>query len=309
MVSRDRNGAGGWFVTKRIGDGVFLIGEPPHVNSFLITGSQRAVLYDTGLGVASIRRVAEQLTDSEMLVVNSHSHWDHRGGNAEFETVACHEAGQQAIRDPVPPEELAAYAAGVSELLARFAVYREIDRTYFRLVEDAYAPRPLPPEFEPAKWRIRPAPASTPLREGDELNLGDRVLRVLFTPGHTADSICLLDPGAGRLFAGDTLATGPHTAALPGGDADAFAASLERLATEYAAQTVTVHPAHMVRYEAPGSLIRAVATAFRRVREDPPPFTAAGGMDGIPAREYWFDGFSVIVPATWAGYTTEPAEP
>ena len=38
-----------WFDVRRLAPGVHLIAEPGHVNSFLIEGSERAVLLDTGL--------------------------------------------------------------------------------------------------------------------------------------------------------------------------------------------------------------------------------------------------------------------
>lgn len=51
-----------WFDVRELAPGVHLIGEPGHVNSFLVEGSERAVLLDTGLGVADIRAVATRLT-------------------------------------------------------------------------------------------------------------------------------------------------------------------------------------------------------------------------------------------------------
>ena len=44
------------------------------------------------------------------------------------------------------------------------------------------------------------------LKDGDNIPLGSTVLKVLHTPGHTSDSICLL--GDGILFSGDTLFCG-----------------------------------------------------------------------------------------------------
>ena len=41
---------------------------------------------------------------------------------------------------------------------------------------------------------------------GDELRLGDRTVKMLHTPGHTADSICLYD--GENVFTGDTLFVG-----------------------------------------------------------------------------------------------------
>jgi len=43
-----------WFRVSPLEPGVWLVGEPGHVNSWLIQGSERDVLLDTGLGLADI---------------------------------------------------------------------------------------------------------------------------------------------------------------------------------------------------------------------------------------------------------------
>jgi hypothetical protein len=79
-----------WFTVYAVSPGVFAINEPRQyegVTSFLVTGSQRAVLFDSGLGVAAIRAVVRRLTPLPVTVVNSHTHFDHVGGNREFDDV------------------------------------------------------------------------------------------------------------------------------------------------------------------------------------------------------------------------------
>ena len=44
-----------------------------------------------------------------------------------------------------------------------------------------------------------------PLKEGDEIDLGDYFLKVIHTPGHTSGSICLLEDNKRYLFSGDTV--------------------------------------------------------------------------------------------------------
>ena len=43
------------------------------------------------------------------------------------------------------------------------------------------------------------------LEEGDEIKLGDGVLKVLHTPGHTPGCICFYDEASSKIFTGDTL--------------------------------------------------------------------------------------------------------
>ena len=54
--------------------------------------------------------------------------------------------------------------------------------------------------------------------DGDKINFGKSELTVLYTPGHSKDSICLL--GDGKIFSGDTLFVGNcGRVDLPGGSA------------------------------------------------------------------------------------------
>jgi len=43
-----------WFQTRQLHAGVWLVAEPSHVNTWLVAGRERAVLLDTGLGIAPI---------------------------------------------------------------------------------------------------------------------------------------------------------------------------------------------------------------------------------------------------------------
>ncbi|MBR4766184.1 MAG: MBL fold metallo-hydrolase, partial [Clostridia bacterium] len=57
------------------------------VNEFLIEGSDRAVLFDTGLDIFDIKKYVSKLTKKELVVVNSHFHPDHANGNHHFDKV------------------------------------------------------------------------------------------------------------------------------------------------------------------------------------------------------------------------------
>ena len=76
-----------WFVPYRILPGVTAIFEPCHfqeVASFLIEGSRCALLFDSGMGLGNIKAVVDALTNKPVTLVNSHSHFDHVGGNWQF---------------------------------------------------------------------------------------------------------------------------------------------------------------------------------------------------------------------------------
>lgn len=54
---------------------------------YLLEGKEKALLIDTGWGAGNLREYVEKLTDKEIIVVNTHFHPDHAGGNGEFEEV------------------------------------------------------------------------------------------------------------------------------------------------------------------------------------------------------------------------------
>jgi glyoxylase-like metal-dependent hydrolase (beta-lactamase superfamily II) len=75
-----------------------------------------------------------------------------------------------------------------------------------------------------------------PVRDGQRIEAGGIALRVLRTPGHTADSVCFAYDDAARgpiLFTGDTLLGGRRASALStlDGALDAYLASLAMLAS------------------------------------------------------------------------------
>jgi glyoxylase-like metal-dependent hydrolase (beta-lactamase superfamily II) len=98
-----------WFCVREVVSGVWLLGEPQHVYTWLVVGDDRAVLLDTGMGILPIRPVAAGVTPLPLSVVNTHYHFDHIGGNHEFEEIAIHERGAPLIEQPVPRDLLDAY--------------------------------------------------------------------------------------------------------------------------------------------------------------------------------------------------------
>ncbi len=48
---------------------------------YLLIGDEKAMLIDTGTGEGNIRKFVETITDKPIMVVNTHGHFDHTGGN------------------------------------------------------------------------------------------------------------------------------------------------------------------------------------------------------------------------------------
>jgi glyoxylase-like metal-dependent hydrolase (beta-lactamase superfamily II) len=276
--------------------GVHLISEPGHVNSWLVEGSSNAILFDTGLGVANIRKVAEDITPRRLLVVNSHYHFDHTGGNRFFDGFAIHRIGGDLVSKPSPPELAELYMAYTKRLLEAWGPYREADDLYFHLLTAERMIRPLPEGFDPMGYRVVPSVPTRLLIDGDVLDLGGRKLQVLHTPGHSPDCICLLDEANGLLFGGDTINTGPIYAQMQDSDLEEFARSTARLA-ELAEGYRRVFVCHFLRYDEPSALVREIAAGFRALLDGDVFIRDNVDCLSYPVKEACFEHFSIFIPA------------
>lgn len=105
------------------------------------------------------------------------------------------------------------------------------------------------------------------LVDGDVVELGDLLLEVVATPGHTADSLTFVLPADGALLTGDTiLGRGSAVIAHPDGHLGAYLASLARLADLAAGTGASwVLPGHGPACPDPAGLITDY-TAHRQQR-------------------------------------------
>lgn len=200
-----------WFTLERIDDDTIAISEYGHeeqVHSYLVEGSDRAALIDTGLGVDDLASVVRDLTDRPILVVTTHAHWDHLGAHEAFDSIAVHEAEREWLAEGIPDVNL--------------------DNVRNCLVNDAT--RPLPEGFAPDEYEVPTADPTRIIGDGDEIDLGGRQLRVLHTPGHSPGHCCLFDPDRGHLFAGDLIYAGPLLVHFESTDPAVFAESVRRIA-------------------------------------------------------------------------------
>ena len=258
-----------WFEVYRVADGVLAIYEPgqfEEVISFLITGVERALLFDTGLGIGDMRRVVRQLTELDVIVLNSHTHYDHIGGNYQFDTIYGRDTAYTRART----------AGSTPDAVAEF-------------LQEGWVWKPLPEGFAAAEYRSRPFEIDRVIDEGDIIDLGGRKLEILTTPGHAPDAICLLDRDNRMLFTGDTFYLAPLYAHLQGSDFDDYTRTAARLAG-LANSIDAVLTAHNVPVVEP-RYMTALGAAFAAIESGAASdYTISDGY-----REYSFDGFSIIV--------------
>ena len=287
-----------WFHVSELEPGVHLVAEPGHVCSWLIAGSNRSCLLDTGLGLADVRKAVEPVARSPIFVVNSHVHFDHVGGNELFEHTEMHRLGPEWIEHGSRPEELASYRRLAPRMQASWERLLDADREAWFLIGPDEILRPWPQAgIESAGWRIEPPPPTRLLDDSDRIELGDRTMRVIHTPGHAPEHIVLVDEAAGILFAQDQAYYGPHLVYEAGTDIEAFARSARRLADELAGQIRIVYAAHSLRPAIPPRLLGELADAAETVAAGEASLEPAEGLFGEPVLGADYGHFSILVPA------------
>jgi len=262
--------AGGWFQVYRIRPGVHAIYEPhqfQEVLSYLIEGEERALLFDTGMGIAPIRPVVERITDLPVTVFNSHTHPDHVGGNHAFDRVVAldTEYTRRHAREGFSQERMASQVA-----------------------PDALC-RPLPSGTDPGSYRIEPWTIAGTVADGERIELGGRAVEVLHIPGHAPDAAALLDPERGLLFTGDTFYEGPIYLFGEETDLDAYRATVARLA-DLSPSLELLLPGHNVP-ASPPHLLRVLDEAVASVlRGEVEGEARSGGRV-----EYLFEDFTLLL--------------
>jgi glyoxylase-like metal-dependent hydrolase (beta-lactamase superfamily II) len=259
----------GWFEIYEIRPGLFAIYEPgqfEEVISYLIVGTEKAILFDTGLGIGDMRAVVSELTELEPIVVNSHTHYDHVGGNHQFQTV---------------------YGTATEYTAANAKGRRHEDVAEF--VGEGWIWKKTPEGFDRDRYESQPFTIAKTIADGEVIDLGGRKLEVLFTPGHAPDALCLLDRENRLLFTGDTFYPATLYAHLPGSDFSAYRKTASRLA-ELRGDVDFLLPAHNEPLVKSEVLLR-MRDAFEAVAAGKAEFVLTDGN-----REYNFDGFSILTP-------------
>lgn len=146
-----------------------LIDDNGESSAYLLCGSERALLIDTLNGRENLADIVRGLTDLPVIVVNTHGHIDHIGGNHFFSEAWMHPAD-----------------AGV---------YRE----HFGMLANALREQGITPVPTGTECRL------LPLEPGQIFDLGGLTLEVIAVAGHTPGSCAILDRNARLLYSGDAI--------------------------------------------------------------------------------------------------------
>lgn len=165
---------------------------PIMTNTYIVGDSEtrQAAVVDPGGHVGAILSALQRHELECKLIVNTHAHFDHVGGNAELKK----RTGAEIC---IHPKE----APALNSLSRQGMLFG-------MRVEDSPPPDRL-------------------IQEGDKLQVGEIELQVLDTPGHSPGSISLLLRGEGRILVGDLVFQGSvGRTDLPGGSTDTLVRSV-----------------------------------------------------------------------------------
>ena len=154
-------------------------------NMWHVRGRERDLLIDTGMGVRSLRADLPRLAERPIVCLATHCHFDHWGGLYEFDERLGHTLEAEIYAAPT----------GRTTLADRY-----ISESSFKRLPHA--------GYEPLTYSVRAAPLTRRVDDGDVIDLGNRVLRVLHLPGHSSGQIGLWEERSGLLFSGDAIYDG-----------------------------------------------------------------------------------------------------
>ena len=149
-----------------------------HERMYLVKGTEKAALIDTGCGFGSLKAEVDKVNELPLIVLLTHGHQDHAMGAVEFDEVYL---------NPMEREVFTRQTDAGYRLLGL-----NISRDAVNVTPEDMLP---PPDFDSFR----------PVREGDVFDLGGTTIEAFACPGHTQGNLVFLDREHKILFSGDSV--------------------------------------------------------------------------------------------------------
>jgi len=170
-----------WFEVKHIGSKTYSLIEPQSSQynvSYLLIGDSKSIMFDTGSGENQtlngfkIKPIIDQLTPAPVTLLMSHFHFDHNQNISEFNTIGFPDL--PFLRQNVSTNNI-----------------------YNFTTEDLFFGN-YPSQVQVNEWY----PINT------DIDLGNRIIQLVNIPGHTNESLAIIDKTNKMAFLGDYLYNG-----------------------------------------------------------------------------------------------------
>ena len=175
---------------EKINESTWRINEFNLVNAFLLEGKKNSALIDTGCGLGEIDKCVKEITDKMLYVLLTHSHPDHAGGVYHFKSLPIYMNSDD--------DSLKLWGMRTDNGFRRMYIETRGPRLYDGEIRNLYS---LLPNDNPDCTSFD----YINIDDGSIIDLGERTLECIHTPGHTDGSICFLDRKNRLLFSGDTI--------------------------------------------------------------------------------------------------------
>ncbi len=153
---------------------------------YLIVQNGKLAIIDTGPAIMvphileSIETVGYEPSQLQYIIL-THIHLDHAGGVG-------------ALARLLPKAVVMVHERGVRHIIEPEKLIEQTVQAYGQRYEDEYGPISPVPEHQ-----VRA------VYDGEVIALGERELRVIYTPGHAVHHLCVYDTNSQALFSGDSL--------------------------------------------------------------------------------------------------------
>lgn len=178
-----------WFEVYKLTDNTYAIYEPnqwQEAISYLLIGSEKAMLVDTLQGIGDLKAVIDQLTDLPIIVMNTHSHYDHVSSNYQFDTV-------YGVNMPYTLGNAKGYSnAEIGGNVTPQTIWKN-----------------LPSNFSFEFYESKAYEIDKFVSDGEIIDLGGREIQVAYIPGHSPDSVILVDRKNRMMMTGDSFYPAP----------------------------------------------------------------------------------------------------
>ena len=233
---------------SQLDEKLWVIDEQQKVSLFVLNGSEKVLLIDTGSGMVDLHKEIRSICgDKTVIAVNTHAHLDHILGNNQFEEIYVGRYDE--------PESY----------LSEEVIMTGDEVAYFR---DGM------PEDDIKNWNPGLAKKIRTLKENDILDLGDLRVRVLEVPSHTLGSLAFYEEKKGWIFTGDIVLPWEAWGWLENSAAlKQYYQSVKKL-TQLSGKIKKVFPSHgqelmrvdgYSRYELPVSVFKIYEDGLKRI--------------------------------------------